>query len=51
MKTFEIRLSTFYIMILLQDYGGKRVECGRLNIIGIVRNLMFSKITDTMEWL
>ena len=34
MRTFEVRLNAFCIMILLKAYGGQGVECGDLNVTG-----------------
>ena len=34
MGTSEIVLNTFYVMILLQGYGGQGVECGSFNVTG-----------------
>ena len=34
MRTFEVKLNAFCIMILLQVYGGQGVECGSLNVTG-----------------
>ena len=34
MRTFEVGLSAFCVMILSQSYGGQGVECGSLNVTG-----------------
>ena len=33
MQTFNVGLIAFYIVVLLQAYGGQGVECGSLNVI------------------
>ena len=37
MGAFEVGLNEFCIMILLQDYEGQGMDCGRLNVIGLLK--------------